>query len=55
MPDTKSGREKKGENKRAQMRERLYDRELETLDGEEELPDLTDEESEFLADVPPEE
>ncbi|MFC6990161.1 hypothetical protein ACFQJD_18325 [Haloplanus sp. GCM10025708] len=55
MPDTKSGREKTGKNKRAQLRERLYDRELETLDGDEELPELANDESEFLADAPPEE
>jgi hypothetical protein len=55
MPDTKSGREKKGKNKRAQLRERLYDQELETLDGEEELPELTGDGSEFLAEEPPEE
>jgi hypothetical protein len=41
MPDTKSGRERKGANKRAQLRRRLYGRELERLDAEDEdLPEF---------------
>lgn len=41
MPDTKSGRERKGVNKRAQLREQLYGKELERLDDdEEELPEF---------------
>jgi len=37
MPDTKRGRERKGRGKQHQLREQLYDRELESLDGDEEL------------------
>jgi hypothetical protein len=41
MPDTKDGRERKGANKRAQLRQRLYGKELERLtDDEEELPEF---------------
>ncbi|MFB6160101.1 MAG: hypothetical protein ABEJ61_02880 [Haloferacaceae archaeon] len=40
MPDTKSGRERKGVNKRAQLRERLYGKELERLEAEEEEEEL---------------
>ena len=36
MPDTKTGREKKGKNKRAQLRMHLAEQELESLDAEEE-------------------
>ena len=37
MPDTKRGRERKGRGKKHQLREHIYDRELESLDSEEEL------------------
>ncbi|WP_251341261.1 hypothetical protein [Haloplanus halophilus] len=40
MPDTKSGRERNGRNKRAQLRRRLYEEELETLDEDAELPEF---------------
>lgn len=41
MPDTKSGRERKGANKRAQLRRQLYGKELERLDADdEELPEF---------------
>ena len=41
MPDTKTGREKQGKNKRAQLRMRLAEREIETLNGDaEEEPAL---------------
>ncbi|MFB6127735.1 MAG: hypothetical protein ABEJ79_10650 [Halolamina sp.] len=51
MPDTKSGRERKGRNKRQQLESRLYRREVETLDEETELPDFdaADPDSELLA------
>ncbi|MFD1515300.1 hypothetical protein [Halomarina rubra] len=39
MPDTKRGRERKGRGKQHQLREDLYDRELESLESEEE-PDF---------------
>jgi hypothetical protein len=48
MPDTKSGRERNGRNKRAQLRQRLYEEELESLDEEAELPEFgEDEEASF--------
>ena len=37
MPDTKRGRERKGRGKRHQLREDLYDRELDAFDSDEEL------------------
>ncbi|MWG36146.1 hypothetical protein [Halomarina oriensis] len=37
MPDTKRGRERKGRGKHEQLREHMYDRELESLDSEEDL------------------
>jgi len=40
MPDTKSGRERNGRNKRAQLRQQLYEQELETLDEDAELPEF---------------
>ncbi|WP_396610725.1 hypothetical protein ACH9L7_10865 [Haloferax sp. S1W] len=55
MPDTKSGREKKGLNKQFQLTERLYERELSVLEGEEEEePSLEDASGEFLAEELPE-
>jgi hypothetical protein len=57
MPDTKSGRERKGRNKRRQLTERLYRRELDALERDEE-PDLTGETvsaDDLLADEPSEE
>jgi hypothetical protein len=44
MPDTKSGRERKGRKKREQLRQRLYEQELETLDDEGELPEFGEDE-----------
>ncbi|MDQ2053016.1 MULTISPECIES: hypothetical protein [Halobellus] len=38
MPDTKSGRERKGRNKRNQLQEELYDEEIEALETDEDLP-----------------
>ncbi|SEK27549.1 hypothetical protein [Haloferax larsenii] len=57
MPDTKSGREKKGLNKQSQLTERLYEQELSVLDGDEEEdePSLEDTSGEFIADELPEE
>jgi len=50
MPDTKSGRERNGKNKRAQLRERLYEQELDSLDADSELPEFGDGEEELAAD-----
>jgi len=44
MPDTKSGRERNGRKKREQLRQRLYEQELETLDDEGELPEFGEDE-----------
>lgn len=51
MPDTKSGREKKGLNKEAQLEDELTRREI-RAEGQEEPPQPSDDEvdSEFLAD-----
>lgn len=38
MPDTKSGRERKGKNKRTQLQEELYEEEIDALETDEELP-----------------
>ncbi|MGM0604082.1 MAG: hypothetical protein ACQETB_00265 [Halobacteriota archaeon] len=51
MPDTKSGRERKGRNKRAQLEDRLNRKELRTLDADDELPDFGDADSEFLTEL----
>jgi len=50
MPDTKSGRERNGKNKRAQLRQRLYEQELETLDEDADLPEFGDGEDGFAVD-----
>jgi hypothetical protein len=50
MPDTKSGRERNGKNKRAQLRRRLYEEELESLDSETDLPEFGEGEEEFTTD-----
>lgn len=52
MPDTKSGRERKGRNKRRQLEAELATREV-SLDEEAEPPTPEEPDSEFLA--PPEE
>ncbi|WP_169719015.1 hypothetical protein [Haloplanus natans] len=44
MPDTKSGRERNGKNKRAQLRQQLYEEELESLDEEGDLPEFGEDE-----------
>lgn len=49
MPDTKSGREKKGLNKEAQLETELAQRELGTVD-QEEPPRFEDVDDELLAD-----
>lgn len=54
MPDTKSGREKKGKNKKSQLVQRLYRRELRALERDETEPDLQRTNGEFLADELPE-
>lgn len=51
MPDTKSGRERKGRNKRAQLERQLNKQELRALDGEEEPPEPAEPDSEFLIDL----
>jgi len=53
MPDTKTGREKKGQNKRSQLTDHLVDRELAALDGEDEPPEPETAEGEFLAEELP--
>jgi len=54
MPDTKSGRERNGRNKRSQRRQKLYDAELDTLDDDDDLPPFEpDGERPFLADELP--
>ena len=56
MPDTKSGREKKGLNKEKQLTEELYEQELFVLEDEdEESLEFTDTSGEFLADELPDE
>jgi hypothetical protein len=50
MPDTKRGREKSGQKKREQLRRRLYEQELETLDEETELPDFGEDGEALAAD-----
>ena len=53
MPDTKSGRERKGRNKRRQLENRLTRREVDTLDEDDELPSFNGASGEFLADELP--
>lgn len=53
MPDTKSGREKKGLNKLNQLDERLNERELRTLDRDDEPPRWEGIDGEFIADDTP--
>ena len=57
MPDTKSGREKKGKNKRAQLTMHLAEQDRKMVDGEEsEEPPIYDEaDADLLADELPEE
>ena len=50
MPDTKSGRERKGKNKRRQLESRLNRRELDAADEPPE-PTLDEIDSEYLTDV----
>ncbi|WP_199174752.1 hypothetical protein [Halegenticoccus soli] len=52
MPDTKSGREKKGLNKQAQLEARLARREIRALDGEEEPPRFDEIDEELLTEPP---
>jgi hypothetical protein len=55
MPDTKNGRERKGRNKRNQLRQELYDAELDALDDDEDLPSFEpSQDRPFLADELPE-
>lgn len=42
MADTKSGRERNGRNKAAQLRRRLYRKEIESLDADDDLPEFGD-------------
>jgi len=48
MPDTKSGRERKGRNKRRQLESRLNERELQAADEPPE-PSMDEIDSEYLA------
>ncbi|MFB6280940.1 MAG: hypothetical protein ABEH40_02860 [Haloferacaceae archaeon] len=52
MPDTKEGRERKGKNKRLQRVERLYAKELELLDDDEDLPEFDGSDADLVADDP---
>lgn len=52
MPDTKRGRERQGKNKRLQRVERLYTKELERLDADEELPEFDGGDGDLVADDP---
>jgi hypothetical protein len=53
MPDTKTGREKKGLNKQHQLAERLNERELRTLGRDDEPPRWAGVDGEFVADEIP--
>jgi hypothetical protein len=56
MPDTKSGRERKGRNKRNQLQEELYDEEIEALESDEDLPPFEpSSDRPFVADELPDE
>ena len=55
MPDTKSGREKKGLNKQHQLSEHLNEREVRTLERDDEPPRWDGVEGDFLAEELPEE
>ena len=50
MPDTKSGRERKGRNKRAQLESKLNARERELLGQTDEPPEPERIDSDFLTD-----
>lgn len=50
MPDTKSGRERKGRNKRRQLESRLASRDAETRTEQGELPEFDAADAEYLAD-----
>ncbi|WP_380678999.1 hypothetical protein [Salinigranum sp. GCM10025319] len=53
MPDTKSGREKKGLNKRNQLDDHLTERELQTLERDDEPSRWEGIDGEFVADELP--
>ncbi|MFB6091534.1 MAG: hypothetical protein ABEK02_00825 [Haloquadratum sp.] len=54
MPDTKNGREQKGRNKRSQLQEELYEKEIEAVETDEELPPFEPStEEEFVAEEVP--
>lgn len=54
MPDTKSGRERKGRNKRSQLQERLYANEIEAVKSDDQLPPFeATPDAPFLADETP--
>lgn len=50
MPDTKSGRERKGRNKRRQLETRLVSRDAETRSESGELPEPDAADAEYLVD-----
>jgi len=51
MPDTKSGRERKGRNKRTQLEERLYEKELERLGEDATLPEFDGGDGDLVTDA----
>lgn len=53
MADTKSGREKKGRNKMAQLDMELASIEVDTLDADDEPPEPSAEDAPFLTDEVP--
>ena len=53
MPDTKTGRERKGRNKRSQLEDHLASQEIETMDDDEDLPSFDGADGEFIADELP--
>jgi len=54
MPDTKEGRERQGRDKRRQLTEHLYRRELAALESDEEPDPFEGGSDDLLADEPPE-
>ncbi|RMB23672.1 hypothetical protein [Haloplanus aerogenes] len=50
MPDTKSGRERNGKNKRQQLRQRLYEQEMESLNEDADLPEFGEGEEDLATD-----
>jgi len=56
MPDTKRGRERQGRKKTEQLEQHLAEREIETLDDEDALPEYPPEDTDSdLLSAPPQE